>query len=67
MVKHLAAIETKFEGVIIVPSSFDDSVLTVRSTLAATKARAVARDWKSFPLRRIEPATATITTDLGVT
>src|SRR5271169_2679704 len=38
MVKHLPVIESKFERVIVMPSSFDVSVPSVRSTLAATKA-----------------------------
>jgi exopolysaccharide biosynthesis predicted pyruvyltransferase EpsI len=48
MVKHLPAIETKFERVIIMPSSFDVSLPSVRSTLAATKALVFARERKSF-------------------
>jgi exopolysaccharide biosynthesis predicted pyruvyltransferase EpsI len=48
MVKHLPVIETKFERVIIMPSSFDVSVPSVRSTLAATKALVFARERKSF-------------------
>jgi exopolysaccharide biosynthesis predicted pyruvyltransferase EpsI len=48
MVKHLPAIETKFERVIIMPSSFDVSVPSVRSTLATTKALVFARERKSF-------------------
>jgi hypothetical protein len=48
MVKYLPAIETKFERVIIMPSSFDVSVPSVRSTLAATKALVFARERKSF-------------------
>jgi exopolysaccharide biosynthesis predicted pyruvyltransferase EpsI len=48
MVKHLPAIESKFERVIIMPSSFDVSVPSVRSTLAATKALVFARERKSF-------------------
>ena len=48
MVKHLPVIETKFERVIIMPSSFDVSVPSVRSTLAATKALVFAREKTSF-------------------
>jgi exopolysaccharide biosynthesis predicted pyruvyltransferase EpsI len=48
MVKHLPAIETKFERVIVMPSSFDVSVPSVRSTLATTKALVFARERKSF-------------------
>jgi exopolysaccharide biosynthesis predicted pyruvyltransferase EpsI len=48
MVKHLPTIETKFERVIIMPSSFDVSVPSVRSTLATTKALVFAREKKSF-------------------
>jgi len=48
MVEYLPAIETKFERVIIMPSSFDVSVPSVRSTLAATKALVFARERKSF-------------------
>src|SRR5262245_32576490 len=48
MVNHLPAIETKFERVVIMPSSFDVSVPSVRSTLAATKALVFARERKSF-------------------
>ncbi len=48
MVKHLPAIENKFERVIIMPSSFDVSVPSVRSTLASTKALVFARERKSF-------------------
>jgi exopolysaccharide biosynthesis predicted pyruvyltransferase EpsI len=48
MVKYLPAIETKFERVIIMPSSFDVSVPSVRSTLATTKALVFAREGKSF-------------------
>ena len=44
MVEHLPAIEAKFERVIIMPSSFDVSVRSVRSTLAATKALVFARE-----------------------
>ena len=54
MVKHLPLIETKFERVIIMPSSFDVSVPSVRSTLATTKALVFARERKSFDeIRRI--------------
>jgi exopolysaccharide biosynthesis predicted pyruvyltransferase EpsI len=54
MVKHLPAIESKFERVIIMPSSFDVSVPSVRSTLAATKALVFARERKSFEdIRRL--------------
>ena len=48
MVTHLPVIETKFERVIIMPSSFDISVPSVRSTLATTKALVFARERKSF-------------------
>jgi hypothetical protein len=48
MVKHLPAIESKFVRVIVMPSSFDVSVPSVRSTLAATKALVFARERKSF-------------------
>jgi exopolysaccharide biosynthesis predicted pyruvyltransferase EpsI len=48
MVKHLPVIETKFERVIIMPSSFDVSVPSVRSTLATTKALVFARERESF-------------------
>jgi exopolysaccharide biosynthesis predicted pyruvyltransferase EpsI len=48
MVEHLPAIETKFERVIIMPSSFDVSVPSVRSTLATTKALVFARERKSY-------------------
>jgi exopolysaccharide biosynthesis predicted pyruvyltransferase EpsI len=48
MVKHLPVIETRFERVIIMPSSFDVSQPSVRSTLAATKALVFARERKSF-------------------
>ena len=48
MVEHLPLIETKFERVIIMPSSFDVSVPSVRSTLATTKALVFARERKSF-------------------
>ncbi len=48
MVKHLPAIETRFERVIIMPSSFDVSVPSVRSALSTTKALVFARERKSF-------------------
>jgi exopolysaccharide biosynthesis predicted pyruvyltransferase EpsI len=48
MVKYLPVIETKFERVIVMPSSFDVSVPSVRSTLATTKALVFARERKSF-------------------
>src|SRR5215469_13536633 len=48
MVEHLPVIETKFERVIIMPSSFDVSVSSVRSTLATTQALVFAREKKSF-------------------
>jgi exopolysaccharide biosynthesis predicted pyruvyltransferase EpsI len=48
MVEHLPAIETRFERVIIMPSSFDVSVPSVRSALATTKALVFARERKSF-------------------
>src|ERR1700677_5074615 len=48
MAECLPAIETKFKRVIILPSSFDVSVPSVRSTLAATKALVFARERKSF-------------------
>jgi Polysaccharide pyruvyl transferase len=54
MVKLLPAIETKFERVIIMPSSFDVSVPSVRSILGTTKALVFARERKSFDdIRRI--------------
>ena len=48
MVTHLPTIESKFERVIVMPSSFDVSVPSVRSTLAATRALVFAREEKSF-------------------
>jgi hypothetical protein len=48
MVKHLPIIEAKFERVIVMPSSFDVSLPSVRSTLAATRALVFARERKSF-------------------
>jgi Polysaccharide pyruvyl transferase len=48
MVKHMPVIEAKFERVIVMPSSFDISVPSVRSTLATTKALVFARERKSF-------------------
>jgi hypothetical protein len=48
MVKHLPVIESKFERVIIMPSSFDVSVPSVSSTLATTEALVFAREKKSF-------------------
>src|SRR5580698_7152148 len=48
MVKHLSVIEAKFERVIIMPSSFDVNVPSVRSTLATTKALVFARERTSF-------------------
>lgn len=48
MVKHLPVIEARFERVIIMPSSFDVSVPSVRSTLATTGALVFAREEKSF-------------------
>ena len=48
MVKHLPVIEARFERVIIMPSSFDVSVPSVRSTLATTKALVFARERTSF-------------------
>ena len=54
MVQHLPVIETKFKRVIIMPSSFDVSVPSVRSTLARTKALVFARERKSFDdIRRL--------------
>src|SRR3984885_6864877 len=54
MVKLLPAIETRFERVIIMPSSFDVSLPSVRSTLATTKALVFARERKSFDdIRRL--------------
>jgi hypothetical protein len=54
MVKHLPVIETKFERVIIMPSSFEVSVPSVRSTLATTKALVFARERESFDgIRRL--------------
>ncbi len=48
MVKHLPVIEARFERVIIMPSSFDVSVPSVRSALATTKALVFARERTSF-------------------
>ena len=48
MVKHLPVIEAKFERVIIMPSSFDVSVASVRSALATTRALVFARERKSL-------------------
>jgi exopolysaccharide biosynthesis predicted pyruvyltransferase EpsI len=48
MVRHLPVIETRFERVIVMPSSFDVSVPSVRSTLATTKALVFARERTSF-------------------
>jgi exopolysaccharide biosynthesis predicted pyruvyltransferase EpsI len=48
MVTHLPAIEARFERVIIMPSSFDVSVPSVRATLDTTKALVFARERKSF-------------------
>jgi exopolysaccharide biosynthesis predicted pyruvyltransferase EpsI len=48
MVTHLPAIEARFERVIIMPSSFDVSVPSVRATLATTKALVFARERNSF-------------------
>jgi exopolysaccharide biosynthesis predicted pyruvyltransferase EpsI len=48
MVKHLPVIESKFERVIVMPSSFDVSVPSVRSVLATTKALVFAREKRSF-------------------
>ena len=48
VVEHLPLIENKFERVIIMPSSFDVSVPSVRTTLAATKALVFARERESF-------------------
>jgi exopolysaccharide biosynthesis predicted pyruvyltransferase EpsI len=54
MVKHLRRIESKFERVIVMPSSFDVSVPAVKSTLATTKALVFARERKSFDgIRRL--------------
>src|SRR5215468_2347814 len=54
MVKHIPAIEARFQRVIIMPSSFDISVPSVRSTLATTKALVFAREEKSFDdIRRL--------------
>src|ERR1700722_2778900 len=54
MVKHLPVIETKFERVIVMPSSFDVSLPSVRSALATTKALVFARERKSFDdIRRL--------------
>jgi exopolysaccharide biosynthesis predicted pyruvyltransferase EpsI len=48
VVEHLPLIESKFKRVIIMPSSFDVSVPSVRATLAATKALVFARERVSF-------------------
>jgi exopolysaccharide biosynthesis predicted pyruvyltransferase EpsI len=48
MVELLPAIESKFERVIVLPSSFDVSVPSVKTILAATKALVFARERKSF-------------------
>src|SRR5262249_45917298 len=48
MVELLPKIEAKFERIIIMPSSFDVSVPSVRTTLAATKALVFARERASF-------------------
>jgi hypothetical protein len=48
MVKHLPVIETRFDRVIIMPSSFDVSLPSVRSVLASTKALVFARETHSF-------------------
>jgi exopolysaccharide biosynthesis predicted pyruvyltransferase EpsI len=48
VVEHLPLIENKFKRVIIMPSSFDVSVPSVRATLAATKALVFARERESF-------------------
>jgi exopolysaccharide biosynthesis predicted pyruvyltransferase EpsI len=48
MVEHLPLIESKFERVIVMPSSFDVSLPSVRTTLAATKALVFARERESF-------------------
>jgi hypothetical protein len=54
MVKHLPVIEARFERVIVMPSSFDVSVHSVRTTLARTKALVFARERKSFDdIRRL--------------
>ena len=45
---HLPLIESKFKRVIIMPSSFDVSVPSVRSALSTTKALVFARERKSF-------------------
>jgi exopolysaccharide biosynthesis predicted pyruvyltransferase EpsI len=47
-VDHLRAIEATFERVIILPSSFDVAVPSVKTTLAATKALVFARERVSF-------------------
>ena len=48
VVEHLPLIENKFKRVIIMPSSFDVSVPSVRATLALTKALVFARERTSF-------------------
>jgi hypothetical protein len=54
MVTHLPAIEARFERVIIMPSSFDVSVPSVRAALATTKALVFARERNSFDdIRRL--------------
>ena len=45
---HLPLIENNFKRVVIMPSSFDVSVPSVRATLAATKALVFARERESF-------------------
>jgi GT2 family glycosyltransferase len=44
----LASVEERFERVIILPSSFDISVASVREALRLTKARVFAREEESF-------------------
>lgn len=54
MVKLLPEIEPRFERVIVMPSSFDVSVPSVRSVLATTRALVFARERTSFDaIRRL--------------
>jgi exopolysaccharide biosynthesis predicted pyruvyltransferase EpsI len=48
MVELLPSIEARFERVVILPSSFDGSVPSVRATLAETRALVFARERVSF-------------------
>jgi exopolysaccharide biosynthesis predicted pyruvyltransferase EpsI len=54
VVERLPLIENRFKRVIIMPSSFDVSVPSVRATLAATKALVFARERESYSgIRRL--------------